>query len=237
VVPPSPGESPLHPHMKPRVQTLQTNLRVTLVLKKKCGCARPGTSRLPRSVVRQLPPPHPWVTRVPAAPARRAPPAPPLTLARPPFRTAEDYAILEKYFARNDFCRKLQPVWPDLARRLRYCAAAAGEVVTAQGAAITDGPCMYIILEGFVKVYVQDKGGAGHADAQLVTTLRPGSVFGEMGHFMERSATVVADGPCQFVTLTKCVTRERVAVWCTHERVGAAAGGGRLPAALLPVPP
>ncbi len=127
---------------------------------------------------------------------------------------------MERFFARNAFCKKLQSVWAELGRRLQYVALPAGEVVTSQGDKISDGPCMYIILDGSVKVFVQDKGGVGYQEAQLVTVLKAGSVFGEVGHFMERSATVVTESPCQFVTLTKWVLVQTGCDWSVCASLG-----------------
>ena len=120
---------------------------------------------------------------------------------------------LEQFYARNSFCKKLRHAWPELTKRLLYLSVPEGEVVVAQGDQISDEPCLFIILDGSVKIFVQDRAGAPHGDGQLVTALQPGSVFGEMGHVMERSATVVTASYCQFVTLTKYGRGETRLLW------------------------
>ena len=71
--------------------------------------------------------------------------------------------------------------------------------------ASTDDPCLYVIMEGSVKVH--KKGFYG--GKETITTLHTGDHFGEVSLFDEapRSAAVTAIKPCRLLSLPKADLR------------------------------
>jgi CRP-like cAMP-binding protein len=110
-----------------------------------------------------------------------------------------------------------------------YRTVPQGAVVFRQGEAITSDSCVYIVLDGSVKIYVQDAMPVSESDiirgdSELVTVLHRGSVFGEsgtLGSGTRRSATAIAASMCQFATVSKCVMEE-----CVYFMMGESVCGG-----------
>lgn len=76
-----------------------------------------------------------------------------------------------------------------------------GSGVTIIQEASTDDPCLYVIMEGSVKVHKQGFYGG----KETITTLHAGDHFGEVSLFDEapRSAAVTAIKPCRLLSLPK----------------------------------
>ena len=90
-----------------------------------------------------------------------------------------------------------------LASHLTHAPFAAGDTITRQGAV---AHWLYLIIRGEANVLVDGPAGSGQGRL-LVSTLRDGSVFGEMGMLTgaPRSATVVA------VTAVDCYRLDKAA--------------------------
>ncbi len=92
-----------------------------------------------------------------------------------------------------------------LAKRLKYCPFAKGDVITKQGA-ISD--CIYILASGEAEVLFETQGG----EKQSLATLLPGRFFGEMGLMTgePRRATVMARSEAVCYQLDKAAFQDLI---------------------------
>ena len=86
-----------------------------------------------------------------------------------------------------------------IAERLKYAPFASGDVITRQGAV---AHWLYMLTEGEAEVFLEN---AGEGQRRKLSTLHPGSYFGEMGLMTgaPRTATVIASRDAECYLLDK----------------------------------
>jgi CRP-like cAMP-binding protein len=134
---------------------------------------------------------------------------------RPQFRTSEDQAVLLRFASSNRLCKTFpKSTLPRLVAAITYQYFSENSMIFVQGEEITASSCVYVILEGQVGIYVQSGPSATSLstsvflpqDAEHVTTLSKGAVFGEAGALGSagvRTASAVATTACHLMCLTR----------------------------------